>query len=64
MLHFIPKLWELIGALFSAYIGVRVAVTAWDVYIRWRRSRAGDPDAWKHPDVDGPISKKEVSGDD
>lgn len=58
MFHSIWNVWALIGAIFSVHFSVRIAVTVWDVYTRWRRSRAGDRDAWKHPNVDGPISTK------
>lgn len=36
-----------IGAVVVVYGGVRVVATGVDIFQRWRRSRAGDADAWK-----------------
>jgi len=35
-----------IGCIASVWYTIRVGATAVDVFQRWQRSRAGDPNAW------------------
>jgi hypothetical protein len=35
-----------IGCVVAVYFAVRLLATSVDVFQRWRRSRAGDPNAW------------------
>jgi hypothetical protein len=36
-----------VGSVGVIYLGIRVVATGVDIYQRWRRSRAGDPNAWE-----------------
>ena len=59
MIHFASNVFGIIGAVYTVYMSVRVAVTVWDISTRWRRSRAGDPNAWKTSAVkDDPNSRE------
>ena len=50
MAHHALQAFAIIGCIWFVYFSARVVVTIADVCTRWRKSRAGDPDAWK---VDG-----------
>ena len=47
MMHTMGIVFGVVGAVVVVYGGVRVVVTAVDICQRWRRSRAGDVNAWK-----------------
>jgi hypothetical protein len=43
-------LYGVVGVAVSAlviYGGIRIVATAIDIFDRWKRSRAGDPNAWE-----------------
>ena len=46
-MHLVMNGFAVIGAVVVAYGGVRVVATGVDIFQRWRRSRAGDVNAWK-----------------
>lgn len=56
MAHHALQAFTIIGCIWFTHFTVRIGVTVWDVYTRWRRSKAGDPDAWK---VDRDIDSNE-----
>jgi hypothetical protein len=35
------------GSVVVCWFGVRLVATAVDIFDRWKRSRAGDPNAWE-----------------
>lgn len=49
MMHTMVMVFGVVGAVVVVYGGVRVVATAADMFSRWRRSRAGDVNAWKVP---------------
>ena len=48
-MHWVLSGLTIAGAVTVAYGVVRVGATAVDIFQRWRRSRAGDVNAWKVP---------------
>ena len=48
-MHGVMNAFAVIGAVVVVYGGVRVVATGVDIFQRWRRSRAGDVNAWKVP---------------